>query len=127
MYTRESPIPNELHGVVVLIAETLSQLPRDDRTSDSSSKAGPPAAPRGERAARTWLDRFDDWLWQRRQPDRETFLEWTNYVADLDRLLRASERGEPARSGSLARLPCPGADPQPHSRHRCQSLFTLSL
>lgn len=108
MHTRESPIPNALHGVVALIAETLSRLPRDERPSDSSGEACPPAAPRGERVTRNWLDRLDDWLWQRRQPDRETFLEWTNYVADLDRLLRAPERGEPARSRSQSSKRQPG-------------------
>lgn len=95
MRTRECPIPNELHGVVALIAETLSRLPRNDVTSGAAGNSGPPAPPAGEGVARSWLDRLDDWIWQRRQPDRETLLEWTNYVADLDRLLRASSSTSP--------------------------------
>ncbi|HQR11320.1 MAG TPA: hypothetical protein PLW68_08340 [Casimicrobiaceae bacterium] len=95
MRTRECPIPNELHGVVVSIAEALSRPCRDNMTTCTSLKSGPPASPTGDRVARNWLDRLDDWIWQRRQPDQKTFLEWSNYVADLDRLLRGSSSTRP--------------------------------
>src|SRR6476646_7811391 len=91
---------NSIYGqLYMLVAETLG---RSERRRDSEARrpqptpltrqparAGPGVAPRAG-----FLDRLDAWFWRQAQREQEAYLAKSLDVFDLERRIRALERGE---------------------------------
>ena len=97
MYVQKSHVPNDVFGVVALIAESLSFVPRDAALTTASAAPVSRPTPRPGAVVRRWLDRLDHWHWQHRQNELEAVLAQSTDIADLERRMRAIERGVPAR------------------------------
>lgn len=84
-----------------LFAETLGGSDRSRRSARSQAAspkrrvAQPTAVTTAPRA--TLLDRLDGWFWRQLQKDREAYLARSRDVFELERRIRALERGEITR------------------------------
>ena len=91
---------NSIYGhLYTLIAEALG---RPERRRDSAEPrpqptplSRPSARAVAEAAPRTgFLDRLDAWFWRQAQREQEAYLAKSRDVFDLERRIRALERGE---------------------------------
>ena len=95
-YEISSPTAAELYfdrsivgNLATLIADALGRSRR--REPAPRTVEGTALRPRAERA--TWLERLDRWFWRQEQKDREAYLARSKDVFDLERRIRALERG----------------------------------
>lgn len=94
---------NSIYGqLYTLIAGTLggSEPRRDPAEPRSHAKSRPrqPAREIAKAAPRTgFLDRLDAWFWRQAQREQEAYLAKSRDVFDLERRIRALERGEITR------------------------------
>ena len=95
MHPQKSQFPNDLFGVVPLIAEVLSPVSRGDRTFAALAKRLSNVRRGMARVARNWLDRLDHWLWALQQRDVEAYLAKAIDVYDLEARVRMLERNVP--------------------------------
>ena len=79
--------------LATLIAEALGKRgPGKPAPRTASATAHHPLAKRP-----TWLDRLDGWFWRQEQKEREAYLARSKDIFDLERRIRALERGDIAR------------------------------
>ncbi len=90
MQIRPLAVPYDLVALAIKVAEAPSFAPGDAGAALPRTDAAASAAP-------GWLERLDRWLWRQQQRDLEASLAGATDLCDLERRLRAIERGVGAR------------------------------
>lgn len=90
---------NSIYGqIYMLVAEALGRAERRRDSAEPRPQPRPlkqPARAVAEAAPRTgFLDRLDAWFWRQAQREQEAYLAKSRDVFDLERRIRALERGE---------------------------------